>query len=101
MQCVEEEKEETTRSTVRIACYKHDSTKGHDGKDLANKENMSTVLVNGQTVKCLYDTGSSCVAVRKGLEKPRPYTGRKVTCVFANGVREDYPTAWISKEKSL
>ena len=95
MQCVEEKKGDEARPTVHIACYKHNSAKSNDGKTLAEKENMSTVLVNGQTVRCLYDTGSSCVAVRKGLEKPRPYTGRKVTCVFANGMREDYPTAWI------
>ena len=96
MLCVDEEEEEAAGSVVYIACYKHESTSVAKGKILAGKDNMSTVMVNQRTVKCLYDTGASCVAIRKGLEKPEPYTGRTVTCILANGVKKKYPTAWIN-----
>lgn len=50
---------------------------------------MRNMSVNGKEVKTLYDTGSTCVAVRKGLEKSRQYTGRRRLCTFTNG-----PKVW-------
>ena len=95
MFCEEEEEEDSEGLVVGIACFKHESVNRSSDEILNGKDNMSTVLVNRKTLRCLYDTGASCVAIRKGLEKPKPYTGRKVTCILANGIRKKYPTAWI------
>lgn len=56
---------------------------------------MRNMSVNGKEVKTLYDTGSTCVAVRKGLEKSRQYTGRRRLCTFTNGPKVWCPTAMI------
>jgi transposase InsO family protein len=88
MQCVEDREEIDVGHEVTISyCV----TEGEE----AMSAYTSMVLVNDQKVKALHDSGATCVAIRKGLEKPYQYTGRKVVCIFANGTRETYPTALI------
>src|SRR6218665_2882027 len=59
---------------------------------------MEYVTVNGIETTSLCDTGASCVAVKECLVTPDKYTGERVTCTFANGVKVKCPTAIVKVE---
>ena len=65
---------------------------GYEMEGIINDE----MYVNGRRVQSLLDTGASCNAVRKGLERPEQYTRKKVKCRFANGMMEIYPIAKVN-----
>ena len=88
MQCFEDREEEDVEHEVTISCYEAEGAETMGAY-------TSMALVNGKQVKALNDSGATCVAIRKGLEKPYQYTGRKMVCRFANGTKVKYPTALI------
>ena len=90
---------ETIRSPEVSMCYcETEVVKWKTVADRNTEVFTSNVKVNRWDTKCLYDTGTNCVAVQKKLVEPGQYTGESMVCRFANGKKEKYPMARIKIE---
>jgi len=74
--------EDETQVMMSMLEASHDQKKN---KDEVYGDFIDTVKVNGRTVQCLYDTGTTKAALKQGLEKPEQYNGEFAWCKFPNG----------------